>query len=174
MPHQHSSLIKTPKQLVTVVVLAFVVPVLLIILIASYAAGGRSTGQGTDSTSKAAIAERLKPIGTVTFADSTAPAAEAPAAATLPATVASPKKSSAGAGEQLYQQACSACHAAGIAGAPKLGDKAAWAPRLALGLDGLTANVIKGKGAMPPRGAAANASDADLRASVAFMIAPVK
>ncbi len=173
MSDQHSSPIKTPKQLVTVVVLAFVVPILLIILLASYAAGGRSTGEGTNSTSKTAIAERLKPIGTVAFADSTAAAAEAPAATQM-AAAAPAKKSSAGAGEETYQQACSACHAAGIAGAPKLGDKAAWAPRLALGLDGLTASVVKGKGAMPPRGAAANASDADLRAAVQYIIGSVK
>ena len=55
------------------------------------------------------------------------------------------------------------CHAAGVAGAPKLGDKTAWAPRLGQGIDALTASVIKGKGAMPPRGAVANASDAELR-----------
>ncbi|MCV5950370.1 c-type cytochrome, partial [Escherichia coli] len=52
----------------------------------------------------------------------------------------------------LYQQACAVCHAAGVAGAPKLGDKAAWGARLASGVDGLTASVIKGKGAMPPKG----------------------
>ncbi|NWG74410.1 MAG: c-type cytochrome, partial [Rubrivivax sp.] len=71
-------------------------------------------------------------------------------------------------------QACQACHAAGVAGAPKLGDKAAWAPRLAAGVDGLTASVIKGKGAMPPRGGAMAASDADIKAVVAYMVDSVK
>ena len=52
----------------------------------------------------------------------------------------------------VYAQACATCHAAGIAGAPKVGDKAAWAPRIAQGIDVLTTNVIKGKGAMPPQG----------------------
>jgi cytochrome c5 len=74
----------------------------------------------------------------------------------------------------LYTQMCGACHAQGVANAPKLADKAAWAPRLALGLDGLTASVIKGKGAMPPKGGAAAASDADIKAAVAYMVGTVK
>ncbi len=94
----------------------------------------------------------------------TVPAAPAPAAT---ATVA------AGAGEALYKQACSVCHVAGVAGAPKFADKAAWAPRVGLGLEGLTASVIKGKGAMPPKGGSA-ASDADIKAAVQYMLAAVK
>ena len=94
-----------------------------------------------------------------------APAAAAPAAAAT--TVA------AGAGEALYKQACAVCHVAGVAGAPKFGDKAAWAPRVGTGLDALTATVIKGKGAMPPKGGSA-ASDADIKAAVQFMLAAVK
>jgi cytochrome c5 len=62
------------------------------------------------------------------------------------------------------------CHAVGVAGAPKLGDKAAWAPRIATGIDAMTASVIKGKGAMPPK-AGTSASDADLRAAVEYMVA---
>ena len=69
----------------------------------------------------------------------------------------------------LYSQVCSTCHAAGIAGAPKLGDKAAWAPRIAQGIDALTASAIKGKGAMPPKGGA-SASDADIKALVTYMV----
>jgi cytochrome c5 len=73
----------------------------------------------------------------------------------------------------LYTQACAVCHGAGIAGAPKLGDKAAWAPRLALGIDGLTASAIKGKNAMPPRGGS-QGSDADIKAVVTYMVNTVK
>ncbi len=76
-------------------------------------------------------------------------------------------------GEALYKQACVACHASSVAGSPKLGDKAAWAPRLALGTEGLTASVIKGKGVMPPKGGS-TASDADIRAAVEFMTATVR
>ena len=112
-------------------------------------------------------------------ASAAAPAAEQPAAAaaeTAPAVVAAapaPAAATAGAGEALYKQTCQVCHAAGVAGAPKLGDKAAWAPRLAEGLDAVYAIAVKGKGAMPPRGGS-QASDADLRAAVEFMAAAAK
>ncbi len=78
-----------------------------------------------------------------------------------------------GAAPALYGQVCAACHIAGVAGSPKFGDKAAWAPRLALGIDGLTASVIKGKGAMPPKGGSA-ASDAEIKAVVQYMVNAVK
>ena len=69
----------------------------------------------------------------------------------------------------LYTQVCAVCHIAGVAGAPKLGDKAAWAPRIAQGIDALTASVIKGKGAMPPRGGS-TASDAEIKGLVGYMV----
>lgn len=116
-----------------------------------------------------------------------APAAEAPAApampasgeqntvvAAAPAAAPAPAASAAVNGQALYNQACAVCHVAGVAGAPKLGDKAGWAPRLALGLEGLTASVIKGKGAMPPKGGAASASDAEIQAAVQYMLDSVK
>ncbi len=101
-----------------------------------------------------------------------APAAEAAPAAAAP--VAAAAAAGAGAGEALYKQACQVCHAAGVAGAPKFGDKAAWSARLPAGIDALYNSVAKGKGAMPPRGGAAQASDADLRAAVEFMAAAAK
>ena len=91
---------------------------------------------------------------------------------TAPATAAGPMVTAA-TGEALYKQACQVCHVAGVAGAPKLGDKAAWSARLSTGIDALHASVIKGKGAMPPRGGS-QASDAELRAAVEFMTASVK
>lgn len=98
-----------------------------------------------------------------------APAAAAPAPAAAPAAAA-PQVAAAGAGgEALYKQACMACHAAGVANAPKLGDKAAWAPRVAQGLPALVASAIKGKGAMPPKGGSA-ASDTEIRATVEYMV----
>lgn len=107
----------------------------------------------------------------------TAAAAAAPAEAAATAAAAAPAApavAAAGAGEALYKQACQVCHAAGAAGAPKFGDKAAWSARLPAGIDALYASVAKGKGAMPPRGGAAQASDADLRAAVEFMAAAAK
>ena len=101
-----------------------------------------------------------------------APAAAAPAVVSV--AVAAPAAAvKAGAGEALYKQACVACHAAGVAGAPKFGDKAAWAPRIQTGIAALTASVIKGKGAMPPKGGS-SASDADIKAAVEYMVAAAK
>jgi cytochrome c5 len=95
-----------------------------------------------------------------------APAAAAPAPAATPVAAVN--------GEALYKQACTVCHAAGVAGAPKTGDKAAWAPRAALGVDALTASVIKGKGAMPPKGGAMSASDAEIKAAVQYLLDTAK
>jgi len=98
------------------------------------------------------------PAATVAAAATPAPAA-APAAATAKADAVPP----------LYTQLCQTCHAAGVAGAPKLGDKAAWAPRIAEGMDKIMAIVINGKGAMPPKGGS-TASEAELRTVVAYMV----
>jgi cytochrome c5 len=81
-----------------------------------------------------------------------APAAAAPPAPAPGAAGAAPQAASGGSGEALYKQACFVCHAAGVAGAPKLGDKAAWAPRLQQGVPALVQSAMKGKGAMPPKG----------------------
>lgn len=71
-------------------------------------------------------------------------------------------------GEELYKGVCGACHDAGVAGAPKTGDKAAWAPRLGQGLDGLVKSAIKGKNAMPPKGGS-DATDEEMARVIAFM-----
>jgi len=103
--------------------------------------------------------------------------APAPAAAPAPTTVAAaePAKAAGGAVPALYTQLCQTCHASGVANAPKLGDKAAWAPRIAeaKNVDGLTAIAIKGKGAMPPKGGS-TASDAEIKAVVSYMVDSVK
>lgn len=117
----------------------------------------------------AAPAAEAAPTATAPAAEAPAVAAAAPAAAPA-APAATP---AAGAGEALYKQTCAVCHGAGVAGAPKFGDKAAWGPRIGQGLDGLTASAIKGKNAMPPKGGA-TASDADIKAAVEYMLAAVK
>ena len=73
-------------------------------------------------------------------------------------------------GEAVYKQACSACHAVGAAGAPKSGDKAAWAARIKKGEDALVASAIKGIGNMPPKGGNPSLTDAQIRAAVAYQI----
>jgi cytochrome c5 len=89
-----------------------------------------------------------------------APAAGA--AAALPTT-----------GEDAFKQVCSACHGAGINGAPKAGDKAAWAPRIAQGKDTLYHDALNGKGAMPPRGGT-NWPDATVKMAVDYMVSLAK
>ena len=111
-----------------------------------------------------------------TQAAAAAPATAAPATAPAPAAApvsAAPAAVSANSAEALYKQTCVACHGAGVAGAPKFGDKAAWAPRVAQGLDALVQNAIKGKGAMPPRGGS-SATDAEIRATVQYMVNAAK
>ncbi len=110
---------------------------------------------GTDS-----VAERIRPV--VTLDDIRGPDAGQDMGATTVAVAKTP--------EQLYQGACLACHAAGVANAPKLGDNAAWAPRAALGIDALLQSSIAGKGAMPPKGGSAY-SDDEIRQVIEYMLA---
>ena len=77
-------------------------------------------------------------------------------------------------GKAVYDKTCVACHASGVANAPKLGDKAAWAPRIATGRDAMVASVVKGKGAMPPKAGAANLSDDDIKAAVDYLVGAAK
>ena len=74
-------------------------------------------------------------------------------------------------GQKIYQASCQACHATGAAGAPKLGDKDAWAPRIAKGNDALLASVTNGLKAMPPKGACMSCSEDELRAAMEYMVA---
>jgi cytochrome c5 len=84
------------------------------------------------------------------------------------------QKPGAADGKKTYDSVCTACHTAGVAGAPKLGDKAAWAPRIKQGMDALMQSVIKGKGAMPPKAGNAALSDAEIHAAVEFMVSQAK
>ncbi|MGZ5204121.1 MAG: c-type cytochrome [Caldimonas sp.] len=118
------------------------------------AAASAATTTASASAPVAVAAAEVKPAAAATIAVASA----TPAAA----------KADAGAPPALYAQICSACHAQGVAGAPKFGDKAAWAPRVAQGIDALTASAIKGKNAMPPKGGS-TASDAEIKAVVTYM-----
>ena len=77
-------------------------------------------------------------------------------------------------GADTYKQTCMACHAAGVANAPKLEDKAAWKPRIAQGNDALYTSVLKGKGAMPPKAGRADLSDDVIKAAVDYMVSQAK
>ena len=95
--------------------------------------------------------------------------AAAPNAATAPVAAAG-----GGDGKGTYDKVCSVCHAAGVVGAPKFGDKAAWAPRIATGADALHNSALKGKNAMPPKGGAVTLPDGDVVAAVDYMVKAVK
>ena len=145
----NTSFIKTPKQLITVVVLAFVVPIALIALLASYVVNANRTGAGADAMTAEAIEARIKPVAGFELRDASAPVA-------------------ARSGEEVYKAVCTACHAAGVAGAPKSGDKGAWGPRIASGLETLVNSALKGKGAMPAQGGG-DFSDLEITKAVVYM-----
>ena len=156
----HESPIKTPKQLITVIVLAFLVPVLIIVLLSQYVANIRSVDMDSPAMTPDAVAKRLKPVADVAFAD----AGGAAEAGATPGAVAGKAD-----GRKIYEAACAACHGAGVAGAPKTGDKAAWAPRLKTGMNALYANALKGKNAMPAKGGNAALADSDVKAAVDYL-----
>ena len=172
---EHESPIKTPTQLIATVVAAFVIPIAIIVLLVIYVGGAPKTGAGSNSQSPESIAARIKPIadegyqfGAGSQAATSVPAASATAA---------PVKITADTGKKIFEAACSACHGAGIAGAPKFGDKAAWSARVAQGKETLYTHAIKGyqgkAGVMPAKGGA-NVSDEEVKAAVDYMIAAVK
>lgn len=76
--------------------------------------------------------------------------------------------------DEIVAKHCSACHEAGLGGAPKLTDKDAWAPRIAKGVDAMAQTVLSGKGAMPPKGTCGSCSDEEIKAAIEVMIAPLK
>ena len=175
--YENSSGIKTPTQLITVVIAAFVFPVTIIVLLAQYVSGGLSPDKYDPALSKEAIAERLKPVGSLVLASSL------PKSANKQAKVAKKAKSAASKADvlngpekvkEIYTASCSACHTSGAAGAPKLGDKKAWAPRIKNGSKVLYNSAIKGKKAMPPKGGNMNLSNDDVKAVVDYMISKVE
>lgn len=95
-------------------------------------------------------------------------------AAVAAALLAVSGQSFAASGKAVYDATCAACHGAGAAGAPKLGDKAAWAPRIAAGAGAMNAAAIKGKGVMPAKGGNAGLSDADVTAAVEYMVSQAR
>jgi len=261
---EHTSLIKTPQQLIIVVVLSFIVPVLIIVMLAQLAMDGNRKPADT-AAAEEAIAKRIKPAGDVVVAaggasqevrngkavyesvcaachttgvlnapklgdkvawskliaegqskitadgmkgvrqmparggnpdlsdvefaravaymanqaganwkEPEAPAAAAPAATPVAAAMpaAAPATATGGGaakGKSIYDANCAACHAVGVAGAPKAGDKSAWAPRLKSGNEALYASTLKGKGAMPAKGGNASLADADVKAAVDYL-----
>lgn len=159
------SLIKTPKQLVVVLVLAFVAPIIVIVLFAQLATSGRIYDE--DAKSPEAVAKRIKPVAEVNMGTAE------PAGKVLKTGEAQAVAGKAD-GKKVYESTCMACHGAGVANAPKFGDKKAWAMHLMHGTEHVYENALKGKGAMPPRGGNLTLSDAEVKAAVDYMLSAVK
>jgi cytochrome c5 len=169
----HQSFIKTPKQLIVVILLAFLVPIIgIILLVQLVLSGARPDPQ---ALAPEAVERRIEPVARLEFGPpegvAPKPAAAAPA---KPGAVAAAGKPAAADGKAVYDKVCFACHAQSVAGSPRLGDKAAWAPRIKTGIDMLMQSVIKGKGAMPPRGGNPSLTEAEARAAVEFMASQSK
>jgi len=190
---EHSSPIKTPKQLIVVIVLCFLATVLGIVMIAKLVTGGMKIDPKSPAMSEEAVAQRLRPVGDVVIAEAGAPMSVTATKSTAPkstltttgpaqTTTAGAKVATAAAkpaggavdGKKTYEAACAMCHTAGVAGAPKTGDKAAWKPRIAQGKDVLYGSAIKGKNLMPPKGGAVSVPDADIKAAVDYLVSQSK
>jgi cytochrome c5 len=145
----HEGPIKTPKQLITAVVFSFVIPIAAIVLLVMYVTSSYKPAAGTQSLEAEAVAQRIQPVGRVEIKD----ASDAGALKT---------------GEQVFAAVCTACHTAGVAGAPKFGDADAWAPRIKTGYEALLTSALKGKGAMGAQGGG-DYSDVEIGRAVVYM-----
>ena len=145
---QHESFIKTPQQLVTVVLLAFLVPIIGILLVVQLVVSRPSADP--QALSPEAVSARLQPVARLEIgAPAAAPGARAAA--------------------DIVKTTCAACHQTGAANAPKLGDAAAWAPRIKTGVNALVQSVIKGKGAMPPKAGDPSLTESEIHNAVVLM-----
>ncbi|HEY4136888.1 MAG TPA: c-type cytochrome [Casimicrobiaceae bacterium] len=146
----HSSPIKSPKQLIIVVVLAFVIPIIVIVLVTQLVTGSRFGVHESNQD----VLSRIRAVGNVVIGE------PAPPKGTL-------------AGDAVYGQVCKSCHEAGLAGAPKIGDKAAWGPRIAQGQSTAVQHAVAGfqgkTGVMPPKGGNTDLTDAEVGRAVVFM-----
>lgn len=151
--NEHETLIKTPRQLIVAVALAFVVPIITIILIVNYVASNSTAGAGSDAMTPEAVAERLQPVADVgyTLVDANAPRQLMT-------------------GEAVYKASCAACHATGAAGAPKLGDASAWAARVSQGQATVVSHAINGLRGMPAKGGNPDLDDIEVERAVVYMV----
>jgi len=175
----HTSPIRTPKQLVIVVVLAFVVPITLILALAYLVTSGPRPSPGSPALSPEKVAERIRPVAEVTIGAAPGAAADHDHGASSAPPSAAPagkatKASAKADGKKVFEGTCVVCHGTGVAGAPKFGDKAQWAPHLMHGKDELYHSALTGKNAMPPKGGNMTLSDDEVKAAVDYMVGAVK
>jgi cytochrome c5 len=146
---EHESGIKTPKQLITVVAAAIIVPVLIIIMLTQFVVLEKKKSPGSEALTASAAALRIAPVASDTVFDAS--------------IVVEPKT-----GKQVFEAQCTTCHTAGLLGAPKFADAAAWAPRVAKGYDALLTSALHGKGNMPAQGGG-DYSDFEVGRAVVYM-----
>jgi len=142
----HVSPIKSWQELVVVVVFAFIVPIAVIVLLTQYVTDVARPPKESD----AAILSRIKPVGEVVFASASGPKGQMT-------------------GEQVYNAVCKTCHGTGLAGSPKVGDKAAWGKVIAQGLPTLVDHATHGIRAMPPKGGNPDLEDVEVERAIVFM-----
>lgn len=145
----HEGPIKTPKQLIATVVASFVIPIGVIVMLVNYVDFGARSAAGSTGLQAEAVARRLQPVASVEVRDASDP-------------------KSIRTGEQVFAGQCTACHTAGAAGAPKIGDAVAWAPRIKTGYEALLTSALKGKGAMGAQGGG-DYSDFEIGRAVVYM-----
>jgi cytochrome c5 len=148
----------------------------LLVAVALTACGEKNTSTETASAPPAAPAASAAPAPAPApqAAPATAAAPSASATAAASTSAAAPSAADLAKGEKVYNATCQACHAAGVLGAPKFGDKALWAPRIAQGIDTLHNNAINGIRMMPPKGGNAALSDDEVKAAVDYMVSKAK
>jgi len=151
----------------------------VVLFVVAQIIGGKPSKAVEATADAKAVAERIKPVGELTVG--AVPATQVSTASNAVMDAIIPTANAAGAedaGKKIYDTTCMACHAAGVAGAPKFGDKAAWAPRIAQGMDTLHTHAIKGfqgkAGMMPPKGGNMGAKDEDIKAAVDYMVSHSK
>jgi len=178
----HTTPIKTPGQLIVAVVLGFAVPIGFVLLVVNFVTGGLKVDRSSAVMSDKAVAERLKPVGELFVGEPPPPSAAQIAAADRAASSAAPPAGAAAAsgsdakpdGAKVYQTTCTMCHGTGLMNSPKLGDKAAWKPRLAQGVATLHEHAIKGIRTMPAKGGNTSLSDTEVSAAVDYMLSQSK
>lgn len=147
MSEEHGNLIKSPKQLIIMVFASFFVPLIIILLLMVFVNNGKRVD------GDASADQLIRPVAQLNFKDASGPR-------------------EVQTGEQVYKTVCASCHNSGAAGAPKMGDAAAWSSRIGKGYDGLLSSLLKGKGAMPARGGSnpADVSDYELGRAVVYLV----
>jgi cytochrome c5 len=146
--HSHESFIKTPQQLIVVILLAFLVPIIGIIMLVQLVTS--RPGADPQAMTPEAVSARLQPVARLEIGSGGGAAGARSAA-------------------DVVKNTCSACHATGAANAPKLGDAAAWAPRIKQGINALVQSVIKGKGAMPPKAGDPSLTETEIHNAVVLI-----